>query len=87
MASAGIGATALTGLLGFLLLLAGIGDATTQSGLISGSVCSTSGPITGVPEVAEANDRVVAAVAAARGGAQAAKIALMSGSQSPGFGC
>jgi len=77
VASAGIGARALTGLMGFLLLLGGVGDAAAQSGLIAGSVCSTSGPITGIPDVAAANGRVVAAVAEARSGAQAAKIALM----------
>jgi cell wall-associated NlpC family hydrolase len=79
VASAGIGATALTGLLGFLLLLAGVGDATAQSGLISGAICSTTGPINGIPDAAAANGRVVAAVAEARGGDQAAKIALMVG--------
>jgi cell wall-associated NlpC family hydrolase len=77
--SAGIGAAALTGLTGLLLLLAGAGDATAQEGLISGSVCSTSGPIAGIPDVAAANGRVVAAVAVARGGDQAALIALMAG--------
>jgi len=79
MASAGISATALTGLTGLLLLIGGVGDATAQSGLISGSVCSTSGPIAGIPDVAAANGRVVAAVAVARGGDQAALIALITG--------
>jgi cell wall-associated NlpC family hydrolase len=73
--SAGIGAAALTGL---LLLLAGAGDTTAQEGLISGSVCATTGPIAGIPDVAAANGRVVAAVAVARGGGQAAVIALMA---------
>jgi cell wall-associated NlpC family hydrolase len=77
--SAGIGAAALTGLTGLLLLLAGAGDATAQEGLISGSVCSTAGPIAGIPDVAAANGRVVAAVAVARGGDQAALIALITG--------
>jgi cell wall-associated NlpC family hydrolase len=77
--SAGIGAAALTGLTGLLLLLAGVGDATEQTGLISGSVCATSGPIAGIPDVAAANGRVVAAVAVARGGDQAALIALITG--------
>jgi cell wall-associated NlpC family hydrolase len=77
--SAGIGAAALTGLTALLLLLAGAGDATTQEGLISGAVCATSGPIAGVPDVAAANGRVVAAVAVARGGDQAALIALITG--------
>jgi cell wall-associated NlpC family hydrolase len=77
--SAGVGAAALTGLTALLLLLAGAGDATAQEGLISGSVCSTSGPIAGIPDVAAANGRVVAAVAVARGGDQAALIALITG--------
>ena len=79
LAAAGIGVASMTGLTGLLLLLGGVGDATAQSGLISGSVCATSGPIAGVPEVAAANGRVVAAVAVARGGDQAAVIALMTG--------
>ena len=68
--SAGVGAAALTGLTALLLLLAGAGDAAAQEGLISGAVCSTSGPIAGIPDVAAANGRVVAAVAVARGGDQ-----------------
>jgi cell wall-associated NlpC family hydrolase len=79
VASTAIGAAALTGLTGFLLLLGGAGDATAQEGLISGSVCSTTGPIAGIPDVAAANGRVVAAVAVARGGDQAALIALITG--------
>ena len=55
--SAGVGAAALTGLTGLLLLLAGAGDATAQEGLISGSVCATTGPIAGIPDVAAANGR------------------------------
>jgi hypothetical protein len=77
--SAGVGAAAPTGLTGLLLLLAGAGDATAQEGLISGSVCATTGPIPGIPDVAAANGRVVAAVAVARGGDQAAVIALITG--------
>jgi peptidoglycan DL-endopeptidase CwlO len=79
VAAAGISAAAMSGLTGFLLLLGGVGDDTAQSGLISGSVCATSGPIAGIPDVAAANGRVVAAVAVARGGDQAAVIALMTG--------
>jgi hypothetical protein len=45
MAVAGIGAASMTGLTGLLLLLGGMSDATAQTGLISGSVCATSGPI------------------------------------------
>jgi peptidoglycan DL-endopeptidase CwlO len=77
--SAGVGAAALTGLTALLLLLAGVDDATAQEGLISGSVCATTGPIAGIPDVAAANGRVVAAVAVARGGDQAALIALITG--------
>jgi peptidoglycan DL-endopeptidase CwlO len=79
VASAGIGAAALNGLTGLLLPLGGVGDATAQTGLISGSICSTSGPIAGIPDVAAANGRVVAAVAVARGGDQGALIALITG--------
>jgi len=79
MASAGIGAASMTGLTALLLLLAGAGDATAQTGLISGSVCATSGSIAGIPDVAAANGRVVAAVAVARGGDQAAVVALITG--------
>jgi cell wall-associated NlpC family hydrolase len=79
IASAGIGAASMTGLTGLLLLLGGVGDATAQTGLISGSVCATSGPIAGIQDAAAANGRVVAAVAVARGGDQAAVIALITG--------
>jgi cell wall-associated NlpC family hydrolase len=79
MASAGIAAMSMTGLTGLLLLLGGVGDATAHSGLLSGSVCATSGPIAGISDVSAANGRVVAAVSMARGGDQAALIALMAG--------
>ena len=79
VASAGIDVAAMAGLTGLLLLLSGVGDATAQAGLISGSVCATSGPIAGMSDVAAANGRVVAAVAVARGGDQVALIALMAG--------
>jgi peptidoglycan DL-endopeptidase CwlO len=79
MASAGIGAASMTALTGLLLLLGGVGDATAQTGLISGSVCATSGPISGISDAAAANGRVIAAVAVSRGGDQAAVIALITG--------
>ncbi len=79
IASAGIGAASLTGLTGLVLLLGGMGDATAHAGLISGSVCATSGPIAGISDTAAANGRIVAAVSVARGGDKAALIALMTG--------
>ena len=66
MAAAGIGAASITGLTGLLLLLGGVGDATAHTGLLSGSVCATSGPIPGISDVSAANGRVVAAVSVAR---------------------
>jgi peptidoglycan DL-endopeptidase CwlO len=79
MAAAGIAATSMTGLTGLLLLMGGVGDATAHTGLLAGSVCATSGPIAGISDTAAANGRVVAAVSVARGGDQAALIALMIG--------
>ncbi|MHB1472995.1 MAG: C40 family peptidase [Dermatophilaceae bacterium] len=79
MASAGIGAASMTGLTGLLVLLGGMGDATAQTGLLSGSVCATSGPIAGISDVSAANGRIVVAVSVARGGDRAALIALMTG--------
>src|SRR5674476_1227371 len=79
MAAAGIAATSMTGLTGLLLLVGGVGDATAHTGLLAGSVCATSGPIAGISDAAAANGRVVAAVSVARGGDQAALIALMVG--------
>jgi len=79
MAAAGIAATSMTGLTGLLLLVGGVGDATAHTGLLAGSVCATSGPIAGISDTAAANGRVVAAVSVARGGDQAALIALMVG--------
>ncbi|HEY5247335.1 MAG TPA: NlpC/P60 family protein, partial [Dermatophilaceae bacterium] len=49
------------------------------NGLLAGSACATSGPIAGISDAAAANGRVVAAVSVARGGDQAALIALMVG--------
>jgi hypothetical protein len=79
MAAAGIAATSMTELTGLLLLMGGVGDATAHTGLLAGSVCATSGPIAGISDAAAANGRVVAAVSVARGGDQAALIALMVG--------
>ena len=62
-----------------LLLLGGVGDPTTHTGLLFGSACATSGPSAGISDVSAANGRVVAAVSVARGGDQAALIALMAG--------
>jgi len=79
MVSAGIAAASMTGLTGLLVLLGGMGDATAQTGLLTGSACATSGPIAGISDVSAANSRIVVAVSVARGGDQAALIALMTG--------
>jgi len=79
MVSAGITAASMTGLTGLLVLLGGMGDATAQTGLLTGSACATSGPIAGISDVSAANSRIVVAVSVARGGDQAALIALMTG--------
>ena len=79
MVAAGISAASMIGLTALLVLLGGVGDATAHTGLLSGSVCASSGPIAGMSDVAAANGRVVAAVSVARGGDQAAVIALMTG--------
>ncbi len=79
MISAGIAAASMTGLTGLLVLLGGMGDATAQTGLLTGSVCATSGPIAGISDVSAANSRIVVAVSVARGGDQAALIAIMTG--------
>ena len=78
MVAVGITAASMTGLTGLLLLIGGMGEATSHIGLLSGSVCATSGPIAGISDVSAANGRVVAAVSVARGGDQAAVIALMT---------
>ena len=79
MVSAGIAAASMTGLTGLLVLLGGMGDATAQTGLLTGSACATSGPIAGVSDVSAANSRIVVAVSVARGGDRAALIAVMTG--------
>jgi hypothetical protein len=79
MAAAGITAATMSGVTGLLLLMGGVSDATAHTGLMAGSVCATSGPIAGISDTAAANGRVVAAVSVARGGDQAALIALMVG--------
>jgi len=79
MAAAGIAVASMTGLTGLLLLMGSVDDATAHTGLLAGSICATSGPIAGISDAAAANGRVVAAVSVARGGDQAALIALMTG--------
>jgi cell wall-associated NlpC family hydrolase len=62
------------------LLLAGAAVSDRPaSGLAAGAVCSTSGPIAGLSDVAAANARTIAAVAFARDGDRAALIVLMVG--------
>jgi cell wall-associated NlpC family hydrolase len=69
-------------LLGLLLLIGGAASSDAQSvnpGLVTGSVCATSGPIEGLSDAAAQNARTVAAVADPRGGERAALITLMTG--------
>lgn len=75
-------AATVTSLLGATggLALAGVGsDVSSQRGTLAGSLCVTTGPVPGLSAAAAANARVVAATAAARGGHDAAVIALMTG--------
>jgi len=58
-------------------------DVTAQTTLISGLGAQRSGPIAAILDVVAANGRIVAAVAVARGGDQAALIALMTGFVEP----
>lgn len=71
--------TLVTGLVAFLVLIGGTATASAGTGLLSGSLCATSGPINGLSEAAAANARIVAATASRRGGRQAAMIAVMTG--------
>jgi cell wall-associated NlpC family hydrolase len=68
-------------LVGLLVLLGGSAsiDASAQGGIAGGAVCATSGPIAGLSDDAAQNARVVAAVASARAGDQAASLILMIG--------
>jgi hypothetical protein len=69
-------------LLGLLVLIGGAASPDAQAidpGVVTGSVCATTGPIGGLPDPAAQNARTVAAVAAPRGGDRAALIALMTG--------
>jgi len=69
-------------LLGLLVLIGGAASPEAQAldpGVVTGSVCATTGPIVGLSDAAAQNARTVAAVAASRGGDQAALIALMTG--------
>lgn len=72
----------VVGIAGFLALIiivvAGAASPSQQAGLAAGSVCATSGPVAGLDAAQAANGRVVAATATARGGNQAALIALMT---------
>jgi cell wall-associated NlpC family hydrolase len=62
-----------------LLLVGAAASDRPASGLAAGAVCSTSGPIAGLSDVAAANARTIAAVAFARDGDRAALIVLMVG--------
>lgn len=79
LAGAALLVTPLLGLTGICVMAGGIGPADASTGLLSGSVCATSGPVAGLSDVAAANARVVTATAASRGGSRAALIALMTG--------
>jgi cell wall-associated NlpC family hydrolase len=57
----------------------GVGIADASTGLLTGSACATSGPVSGLPRPAAVNARVIVATAASRGGDRAALIALMTG--------
>jgi len=62
------------------LLLAGTAASDRPASVLAaGAVCSTSGPIAGLSDVAAANARSIAAVAFARDGGRAALIVLMVG--------
>jgi cell wall-associated NlpC family hydrolase len=68
--------------LGLLVLIGGAGSPDAQaidSGVVTGSVCATTGPIAGLSDAAAQNARTVAAAAAPRGGDRAALIAVMTG--------
>lgn len=76
-AAAGIVAAMVVGVP--VLVVAAAAGSNTDLGLRVGSVCATTGPIRGLDPAAARNARVVAAVAAARGGRRAAVIAVMTG--------
>ena len=71
--------TSLLGATGGVALVGVTSDISSQRGTLTGSLCSTTGPVTGLSAAAAANARVVATTAAARGGHDAAVIALMTG--------
>ncbi|MGN6132357.1 MAG: C40 family peptidase [Nocardioidaceae bacterium] len=71
--------SALVTLVGLCVVAGSLGTANSPSGMLAGSVCATSGPLPGLSKAAAANARTVAATALARGGRQAALIALMTG--------
>jgi peptidoglycan DL-endopeptidase CwlO len=69
-------------LLGLLVLIGGAAQPSAEAmdaGVVTGSVCATTGPIVGLSDAAAQNARTVAAVAAGRGGDRAALIAVMTG--------
>lgn len=71
--------TSLMGATGGIALVSVSSEIPPQRGTLAGSLCSTTGTITGLSAASAANARVVAATAAARGGHDAAVIAVMSG--------
>ena len=71
--------SALVTIVGLCVVAGSLGTANGPSGMLAGSVCATSGPLPGLSKAAAANARTVAATALARGGRQAALIALMTG--------
>lgn len=69
----------LVGVTGLAVVSGGIGAAGSSTGLLSGSVCATSGPLAGMPRAAAENARIVVATASSHGGGRAALITLMAG--------
>jgi cell wall-associated NlpC family hydrolase len=71
--------TSLVAVTGTVAIVGVTSDSSSQRGALVGSLCSPTGPIDGLSAASAANARVVAATAAARGGHDAAVIALMTG--------
>ena len=71
--------SALVTVVGLCVVAGSLGTVNGPSGMLAGSVCATSGPLPGLSKPAAANARTVTATALARGGRQAALIALMTG--------
>ncbi|WP_238999453.1 C40 family peptidase [Segeticoccus rhizosphaerae] len=78
-----LGAALLTIMLvvvvGLGVVSGGVGAVDASTGLLSGSVCATSGPLAGLPRAAAENARIIVATASSRGGDRAALVALMTG--------